>query len=52
MSKKPINITLPEELIQETKIQAVRENRTFSQIVEQLLREYLEPQKGKKKAKS
>ena len=52
MSKKPINITLPEELIQETKIQAVRENRTFSQIVEQLLIEYLERQKGKKKAKN
>lgn len=51
MGKKPVNLTLPEELVQEVKIQAVRENRTFSEIVETLLKDYLEKQarKGKKK---
>ena len=49
MSKKPINITLPEELIRDAKIQAVREDRTFSGIVEQLLIEYLEKQRKKPK---
>ena len=47
MSKRAINITLPEELIRDTKIQAVREDRTFSDIVEQLLTEYLEKQRKK-----
>ena len=51
--KKPINITLPEELLKEAKIQAVREDRTFSEIVEQVLREYLDRQvKVKVKSKS
>jgi metal-responsive CopG/Arc/MetJ family transcriptional regulator len=52
IKKKPVNLTLPENLVQETKIQAVRENRTFSEIVEQLLKEYLESQKRRKKSKS
>jgi len=52
IKKKPVNLTLPEQLVQETKIQAVRENRTFSEIVEQLLKEYLESQTGRKKSKS
>lgn len=47
MSKKPVNITLPEKLVQDVKIQAVRENTTFSQIVEELLKEYLYGQKRK-----
>ena len=49
MDKKPVNITLPEDLVQEVKIQAVRENTTFSQIVEELLREYLNKKKRKGK---
>ena len=47
MNKKPVNITLPEKLVQDVKIQAVRENTTFSQIVEELLKEYLYGQKRK-----
>ena len=50
MRKKAINITLPEDLLKEAKIQAVREDRTFSEIVEDLLREYLD--KTKRKGKS
>jgi len=45
------NITLPEDLVQEVKIQAVRDNTTFSQIVEELLREYLNKKKRKENPK-
>ena len=50
MKKKAINITLPEDLLKEAKIQAVREDRNFSDIVEALLRDYLDKQKRKGKS--
>jgi hypothetical protein len=55
MRKKPINITLPEKLIQDIKIQAVLENRTFSEIVTEQLAVYLvkaKKEKAKVKGKS
>jgi hypothetical protein len=54
VAKKPVNLTLPEELIQGVKIQAVLENRTFSEIVEEQLSAYLakvKTERGKVKGK-
>jgi plasmid stability protein len=39
--KQKINLTLDEKIIEEVKIQAVREHRSVSDIVEELLRGYL-----------
>jgi hypothetical protein len=52
MSKKPLNLTLPEELIDEIKIQAVREKRTVSEIAEGLFRKHLDQEQKKVKGKS
>ena len=51
MPKKPITFTLPDELIQQVKIAAVIENKTFSGITEELLRQYLELRKKIKNRK-
>ena len=51
--RQKLNLTLPEDLIEEMKIQAVKEKRAFSEIVEDLCREYLNRQvKVKAKTKS
>ncbi len=51
-TRQKLNLT-PEELIEEMKIQAVKEKRPFSVIVEELCREYLDRQvKVKLKTKS
>ena len=53
MPIKPLNLTLESELIEEIKIQAVREARSVSDIARELFREYLDRQvKVKVKAKS
>jgi len=44
--KQKINLTLETKVVEEVKIQAIREHRSVSDIVEELLREYL---KGNKK---
>lgn len=41
MIKKKVTTTLPPELFQQIKIQAVKENRTISEILEKLITEYL-----------
>jgi hypothetical protein len=54
MTVKTLNLTLEPELIEEIKIQAVREARSVSDIVRDLFREYLDRQvkvKIKKKSK-
>jgi len=51
--RQKLNLTLPEEMIEEMKIQAVPEKRAVSEIVEELCRQYLDRQKiAKGKAKS
>jgi hypothetical protein len=45
--KQKINLTLAAKVIEEVKVRAVREHRSFSDIVEELLLEYLK-QKPKK----
>ena len=53
MPIKPLNLTVESELIEEIKIQAVREARSVSDIARELFREYLDRQvKLKVKAKS
>jgi len=52
--REKINLTLPADLIEKVKIQAVREKRAVSEIVEELLGKYLNEQrpvreKGKSK---
>jgi metal-responsive CopG/Arc/MetJ family transcriptional regulator len=50
--REKLNLTLPDDLIEQIKIQAVKEKRAVSEIVEQLCREYLERQvKVKSKSK-
>lgn len=39
--KKPFTLRLDEDLIQRTKIQAVKEGRYVNEIIESLLRDYL-----------
>ena len=46
--RQKINLTLPEDMIEEMKIQAVREKRAVSEIVEELCRQYLAHQKKAK----
>lgn len=41
MIKKKVTTTLPPELFQRIKIQAVKENKTISEILEKLITEYL-----------
>ena len=41
MPNKPLNLSLEASLIEEIKIQAVREGRTVSEIADALFREYL-----------
>ena len=43
--KQRINLTLDAKVIEEVKIRAIREHRTFSDIVEELLRDYLKQKK-------
>ena len=53
MANKPLNLSLASSLIEEIKIQAVREGRTVSDIAGELFREYLDRQvKAKVKSKS
>jgi plasmid stability protein len=53
MNIKPLNLSLEPELIEEIKIQAVREARSVSDIARELFREYLDRQvKVKIKSKS
>jgi hypothetical protein len=52
MNKKPLNLTLPEELIEEIKIQAVREKKTVSEIAEDLFRRHLDQQQKRARGKS
>lgn len=42
MDKKKVTTTLPPELFRRIKIQAVKEGRTLSEILEELITEYLE----------
>lgn len=41
MEKKKVTTTLPPELFQQIKVQAAKEGRTLSEILEELIREYL-----------
>jgi hypothetical protein len=51
--KQKITLTLNDKLIEEMKIQAVREKRSVSEITEVMLQEYLNRLKNKKgKSKS
>lgn len=49
--KYKLTLTINEKLVEEIKIQAVRERRTVGEITEELYREYLDRQK-KAKARS
>ena len=42
--KYKLTLTIDEDLVEEIKIQAVRERRTVGEITEQLYREYLDRQ--------
>ncbi len=48
---RTLNLTLEPKLIEEIKIQAVREGRAVSEIVRELFREYLDEKKKEAKAK-
>jgi hypothetical protein len=50
--KEKLNLYVDEKLIEEIKLQAVREKRSVSQIVEQLIQAYLADLKRKGKPKS
>jgi len=52
--KYKLTLTIDEKLVEEIKIQAVREHRTVGDITEGLYRKYLDQQKkeNKRKAKS
>jgi predicted transcriptional regulator of viral defense system len=50
--KQKITITLDDRVIEEVKIQAVREKRSFGEITEEMLREYLSRVKSKGKGKN
>jgi len=49
--KQKITITLDACVIEEIKIQAVREKRSFGEITEEMLKEYLSRVKSKGKGK-
>ena len=51
MAVKTLNLTFEKELIEEIKIQAVREGRSVSEIARHLFREYLDRQKKVKSSK-
>ena len=46
--KRVFNLRLEADLVSEIKIQAVRENRSVSEIVTDLIRDYLRKAKAKK----
>jgi hypothetical protein len=48
MPRKKLTLSVDEQLTQSMKIQAVKENRDLSDIVEQLFREYLKRFKAQK----
>jgi len=48
MPRKKLTLSVDEQLTQSMKIQAVKENRDLSDIVEQLFREYLKRVKAQK----
>jgi len=48
MARKKLTLSVDEQLTESMKIQAVREKRDVSDIVEQLFREYLKRVKGQK----
>ncbi|MCI0418840.1 MAG: DUF6364 family protein [Acidobacteria bacterium] len=51
--KYKLTLTIDEELVEEIKIQAVRERRTVGEITEELYRDYLDRKKrAKGKSKS
>jgi len=51
--KQKITLTLNDKLIEEIKIQAVREKRNVSEITEEMLHEYLDRlKKGKRKPRN
>jgi predicted HicB family RNase H-like nuclease len=50
--KHTLNLYIEDELIEEIKLQAVREKRSVSEIVEQLIEGYLKSSKKKGKGKS
>jgi predicted HicB family RNase H-like nuclease len=50
--REKLNLTFPPELIEAAKIQAIKEKRSVSEIVEEILRKYLQQKsEGKKKTK-
>jgi hypothetical protein len=50
--KYKLTLTINEQLVEEIKIQAVREKRTVGEITEELYRGYLDQQKNAKKGKA
>ena len=48
MARKKLTLSVDEQLTESMKIQAVKEKRDVSDIVEQLFREYLKRIKGQK----
>ena len=48
MPNKPLNLSLDSELIKEIKLQSVREERTVSELADEVFRDYLERQKKAK----
>jgi hypothetical protein len=48
MPKTKLTLNVEDSLIQEIKLQAVREKRTVGEITEELYREYLKRSKAKK----
>jgi hypothetical protein len=47
--RKPVTLSIDEDLYREMKLQAVREDRDVSTITEELYREYLKKAKAKAK---
>jgi hypothetical protein len=50
--REKLNLILPPAMIEELKIQAVREKRAVSEIVEEVYRQYLDRQNSKGKGKN
>lgn len=44
MAKKPLNITMEEDLVRKLKIQAINEGTSASKIIEKLISSYIEKQ--------
>lgn len=51
MPRKPLNLNIDQELIARIKIQAIKESRDVSDIVEELFKGYLARSKGRAKLK-